>query len=126
MWQLGSVRPHRLRLAAAAALPLLLAACALGTSGSFPASADARTPSDVPFRFDPDSPAARVAPADTIGGEGCRSPMLDPRDGERLALVRSLGGEGDYRVPTGRYGVRSGELLRLECNTGRVIGIIVE
>jgi len=110
----------------AVGLSVVLASCALGTSGTFPSSADARSASNVPFRFDPDPPAARVAPADTIAGEGCRNPMLDPRDGQRLTLVRSLGGEGDYRVPMGTYGVRPGELLRLECNTGRVVGIVVE
>lgn len=110
----------------AGGLSVLLASCALGRSGTFPSSADARAASDVPFRFEPDPPSTRIAPADTIAGEGCRNPMLDPRDGQRLTLVRSLGGEGDYRVPTGAYGVRPGELLRLDCNTGSVVGIVVE
>ena len=116
----------RPRIVIASGLSTLLAACALGAGGTFPSSADARSASNVPFRFDPYPPTARVAPADTIAGEGCRNPMLDPRDGQRLALVRSLGGEGDYRVPPGTYGVRAGEFLRLECNTGTVVGIVVE
>lgn len=126
MWRFVLAPTHRLRLACVAVLPLLLTTCALGTSGSFPASTDARPAAGVPFRFDPEAPAGRVTPADTIAGEGCRNPMLDPRDGQRLTLVRSLGGEGDYRVPTGMYGVGVGELLRIECNTGRVVGIVVE
>ncbi len=55
-------------------------------------------------------------------GEGCRSPMVDPRDGARLTLDRSANGLGDYTVPAGRYGVQRGERLRLDCATGRPIG----
>lgn len=57
-------------------------------------------------------------------GRACNNPMLDPRDQTRLTLVRSAGGQGDYEVPQGRYGVGSGELLRLECGSGRVIGVV--
>jgi hypothetical protein len=54
----------------------------------------------------------------------CRSPMIDPRDGTRIVLVRSMEGRAYYRVPAGRYGVRPGELLLVECGTGRVIGVV--
>jgi hypothetical protein len=54
----------------------------------------------------------------------CRNPMIDPRDGTRIALERSSEDRGYYRVPVGRYGVRRGELLLIECGTGRVIGIV--
>ncbi len=54
----------------------------------------------------------------------CRNPMIDPRDGTRIVLVRSTEGRGYYRVPSGRYGVRPGELLLVECGTGRVIGVV--
>ena len=54
----------------------------------------------------------------------CRNPMVDPRDGTRIVLVRSSEGRGDYRVPAGRYGVRPGEVLLIECGTGRVIGVV--
>jgi len=54
----------------------------------------------------------------------CRNPMIDPRDGTRIVLVRSSEGRGYYRVPVGRYGVHPGELLLLECGTGRVIGVV--
>jgi len=54
----------------------------------------------------------------------CRNPMIDPRDGTRIVLERSSEGRGYYRVPAGRYGVRRGELLLIECGTGRVIGIV--
>ena len=53
----------------------------------------------------------------------CRSPMVDPRDGTKLQLVWSSGGQGEYEVLAGRYGVGSGEVLRLDCATGRVLGI---
>jgi len=56
--------------------------------------------------------------------EGCRNPMVDPRDGTRLTLIRSASGQGDYSVPTGRYGVSDGALLRLNCATGEVVGVV--
>jgi hypothetical protein len=57
-------------------------------------------------------------------GEGCRSPMVDPRDGTKLKLARSYEGQGDYEVPDGKYGVGKGDLLRVECATGRAVGIV--
>jgi len=54
----------------------------------------------------------------------CHNPMIDPRDATRIVLVRSSEGRGYYRVPAGRYGVHPGELLMLECGTGRVIGVV--
>ena len=39
-------------------------------------------------------------------------------------LVRSSEDRGYYRVPPGRYGVGGGELLLVECGTGRVMGIV--
>lgn len=63
------------------------------------------------------------AVSEPSGGGECRSPMVDPRDGTRIQLVRSSGGVGDYEVPTGRYGVGEGEVLRLDCATGRAIGV---
>ena len=57
-------------------------------------------------------------------GEGCRNPLVDPQDGTRLTLVRSSGGRGDYSVAAGRYNVGRRELLRVECATGRPVGIV--
>ncbi len=57
-------------------------------------------------------------------GDGCRNPMVDPRDGTRLTLVRSEGGRGDYQVPEGQYGVDRRHLLRLDCASGRAVGIV--
>ena len=68
--------------------------------------------------------AAKCALADLPLSEIVRNPMIDPRDGTRIVLVRSSEGRGYYRVPVGRYGVHPGELLLLECGTGRVIGVV--
>ena len=57
-------------------------------------------------------------------GTACLSPILDPRDQSSLTLVRSDRGIGDYRVAEGKYGVGSQELLRVDCLTGRAIGVI--
>jgi hypothetical protein len=50
--------------------------------------------------------------------------MVDPRTGLRLVLERSESGHGDYAVPAGRYGVEPGHLLRLDCATGKTLGIV--
>lgn len=56
--------------------------------------------------------------------EGCRSPMVDPRDGFKVYLVRSSESIGDYSVSGKEYGVGNDELLRIACNTGKAIGIV--
>jgi hypothetical protein len=56
--------------------------------------------------------------------EGCRNPTVDPLDGTKPELIRSNGEYGDYKVPDNRCGVERKELLRLECSTGRVVGIV--
>ena len=78
----------------------------------------------LPALFEPPTGHARVAPADTIAGSGCLSPLSDPRDGTELLMVRSSRHRADYSVPAGRYGVQQQELLRVECNTGRPLGIV--
>jgi hypothetical protein len=76
---------------------------------------------DTPDYFVPDSPDAtkQLSP-----DESCRNPMFDPRDGSEVRLVRSSRGRGDYEVPNGRYGAGPDQLLRLECGTGRPIGVV--
>ena len=63
-------------------------------------------------------------------GEGCRNPMVDPRNGTPLVLMRSKSGVGDYQVQ-GRdyeldssYGVDPRHLLRIDCATGKALGIV--
>ena len=82
-----------------------------------------RPASDAPARFEPRDTSLRVAPGDTLAGPGCLSPMVDPRDSIEVRFVFSTS-YGDYDVPAGRYGARPGERLRLDCNTGRVIGLV--
>jgi hypothetical protein len=63
-------------------------------------------------------------------GEGCRNPMVDLRDGTTLNLIRSKDGTGDYQVMNrdyelkSQYGVDSQHLLRLDCATGKSLGIV--
>jgi hypothetical protein len=105
-------------------LPILLgiSGCFIGMSSS--SGGVVRSAEDVPNRFEPKNPMARIMPADTIAGTGCLSPMVDPRDGTEVGFLRSDEGYADYAVPGRLYGVGAGELLRLECNTGKVLGIV--
>jgi hypothetical protein len=63
-------------------------------------------------------------------GEGCKNPMVDPRKGTVLNLVRSKDGIGDYQVLgkeyelEPRYGVDSRHYLRVDCATGKALGIV--
>lgn len=103
-------------------LAVLSVACA-SSSGSASALLPDRAPDGAPPVFDPTRGDLRIAGADTLAGAGCLNPLVDPRDGERLTLVRSWSVHGDYEVAEGRYGLGEGELLRVECNTGRVLGV---
>lgn len=77
-----------------------------------------REANNIPGVFD--SPAGGIS-----GSTTCVSPLIDPRDGTELTMVTSFGdGIGDYAVPHGKYGVDRGELLRINCSTGEVIGIV--
>lgn len=81
-------------------------------------------PLSVPARFVPADSARIVAGADTTAGAGCLSPLLDPTTATRLVLFRSESGVGDYQPPSGAFGVPDGKLLRIDCNTGRVLGVV--
>jgi hypothetical protein len=87
-----------------------------------------RGASDAVLR-QPQDPPARFVTADGVASEdGCRTTMVDPRDQTWVRLARSaqygMSYRGDYEVTSGRYGVQQGELLRLDCSTGEVIGIV--
>lgn len=76
---------------------------------------------DLPDHFLIDTDAEAMEPTD----DGtCHSPLVDPRDGTKLTMIRSANGMGDYAPPDGRYGVGTKELLRIECATGVAIGIV--
>lgn len=112
-----------------AGLGLLLSssACTLGP-GMYASDAQPRAASGTPDYFLVGTIEPGGSLTDPQPNAGCRNPMVDRRDGTRLTLVRSQsrdGGEiGDYAVPEQHYGVRAGELLRLDCSTGRTIGIV--
>ncbi|MFI5197763.1 MAG: hypothetical protein ACHQJD_04010 [Thermoanaerobaculia bacterium] len=113
-------------LGAAAAI-VALAGCASGRSSiAGPVVAEAK---DLPDHFT--VAATGIASSEEpSGGEGCRNPMMDPRDGTLLHLVRSKDGKGDYQVLSTdfelktQYGVDSRHLLRLDCATGKALGIV--
>lgn len=76
--------------------------------------------------------AAVAAPAALVTAEGttgappgtCRSPLYDPADRTAFRLLRSREGLGDYEAPVSKYGVQEGEALRIECASGRPVGIV--
>jgi hypothetical protein len=113
-------------LAAAAAM-VAFAGCVSGPSATLgPVVAEAK---DLPDHFM--VAASGVARSEEPNpGEGCRNPMVDPRDGTLLHLVRFKDGKGDYQVLNKdfelktAYGVDSQHLLRLDCATGKALGIV--
>jgi hypothetical protein len=68
------------------------------------------------------------APAEgvTLDSDSCKSPMIDTTDGTQIYMVSASGGFGNYRAPEGKYGLEKGELLRLNCKSGEVLGIVKE
>jgi hypothetical protein len=102
------------------ALLSVISACSFGKATTYLSN---RTPSGTPDHFVVGT-SNGSATSEPTSGEGCRNPMVDPRGGTRLQLIRSAEGQVDYEVPPGRYGVSEDELLRLECGTGRVVEIV--
>ena len=76
---------------------------------------------DLPDHFLISTDAGTVEPTDD---GSCHSPLVDPRTGTNLTMVRSANGMGDYSVPAGQYGLRENELLRITCATGVAVGIV--
>jgi len=99
-----------------------LTGCA-GMRGASDAGAAVRPATDVPDHF---MVATATGAAEPRPDDGCRNPIVDPRDGARLTLIRSAEGRGDYepQSPGSRYGLRQGELLRVECASGVPVGIV--
>ena len=60
----------------------------------------------------------------SLDKNSCKNPMIDKRDGTRITMVSADNNQGSYQVPSGKYGLKEGELLRLDCSTGQVIGIV--
>ncbi len=71
-----------------------------------------------------------LAQTEEPSGERCRNPMVDPRNGTSLNLMRSKKGVGDYQVLgkeyelDSSYGVDPRHLLRIDCTTGKALGIV--
>lgn len=113
-------RSPALLLSIALLLTGFVSGCA---STSFTTMEIIREADDAPDHFLVGLPSSTET-MEPSAGDGCRSPMVDPRDETRLTLVRSGSDLGDYEVPLGHYGIGRGELLRLECSTGRAIGVV--
>ncbi|MBI4503860.1 MAG: hypothetical protein HY700_22195 [Gemmatimonadetes bacterium] len=97
---------------------VLLSAC---VQANFPLDTIARPAVDTPARFLFD---ASLVP-DSIDVPDCRTPLVDPQDRSQITLVRSMRGlRGDYAVTGSRYGVGPQDLLRINCKTEAVVGIV--
>lgn len=87
------------------------------TSNSFTQEEVLRKATDTPAYFE--SPAVSV-PGERI----CKSPLTDPRDGTKISFLRASWPMADFEVPSGKYGVKSTELLRVNCETGEAVGVV--
>jgi len=95
-------------------------ACVMSRESSNPVPLRAAT--DVPDHFLVGEATSNET-SEPGGDLVCRSPLVDPRSGARITLIRSKSGRGDYEVPSGKYGVGEKEVLRIECANGKAIGI---
>ncbi len=100
-------------------LPALLLAAACGS---------ANTPFNATPRPLAGLPASLTPPPGANDGTACRSPLTDPADGSQLVLERSWRRDGasigDYRPAPGKYGLREGEFLRVDCGTWTPLGAV--
>jgi hypothetical protein len=122
---------------------VVLAACGGGAGGgSTQWQGTPRPLASLPqsARFMPD--AAFHGSGATLRTDACLTHLIDPTNSVRLTLVRSVGGDaqaaaksagvstnrnpqGDFSTePQFQYGLRSGELLRVDCATGRALGAV--
>lgn len=96
----------------------LIMGCVMGckTTDTWSESAVLRTPeSDLTVGLPPG-----IEPQDNA----CQSPLIDVETGAQLILMRSANGLGDYQVQERSYGLEQGELLRIECRTRVIIGVV--
>ena len=98
---------------------LALLLCVAGCATNYPKQV-VRPAEDAPAQFLVETDRGLAAPAapDTSPGK-----LVDPRNQTRLQLLRSVNGIGDYQAPPGAYGLREGELLRVDC-LGQPVGIV--
>lgn len=98
-----------------------IVACGCGwnrTNGSFPSTATLHAAIDTPEQFT--DLFGALLPGDGV----CLSPIVDPVTLVHISLIRSLPGVGDYEVRPGLYGAIASELLRVDCRTGRAMGLV--
>ena len=118
-------RPRFVLAVSTTAAILLLVACSAGASGgNFPATVLPTMPKGAPTHFVPADSTKSMAHADTTVAAPCQSPLKDPQGGVTIILIRSENGVGDYLAPSGSYGIPDGQLLRLECSSGEVLGLV--
>ena len=113
-----SVRPRLLPLMDVLVI-VSLAGCAAKQAGTHTGSQGSLA--DVPDHFMTWTPAG---PAEPQPGGTCTNPLVDPRDETRLTLIRSAHGRGDYEPEPLHYGLSKGQLLRVDCATGRAVGVV--
>lgn len=111
------------RWAAGAALVLVLTSWGCAGTSDFAPGQRLAPVMDAPPRFEPQQAELRLAQGDTLAGRGCVSPLVDPRDGTILRMVRSAETLGDYEAPRERYGTGTEYLIRVVCNTGAPAGL---
>jgi len=118
-----------MKFAAALGAAAALVACASG-SGSMAGGIVAEA-KDLPDHFLV-SVTGLAQAQEPQAGEGCRNPLIDSRNGTALNLMRSKEGVGDYQVLGDqyslglRYGVDSRHYLRVDCATGKALGIVAQ
>ena len=116
-----TTRSFRSIACAAAAASTAISACAKNPGGAFNQGA-VRPATNTPAEFA--LPAALAARTPRTLTE-CISPLIDPRTGLEIRLVRSQSGRGDYDMPAGQYGARAEDLLRVDCARRVAIGLVL-
>ena len=98
-------------------ISLLLILCSCGSGRNDFSGKILREGEDLPANFTPPEGFA-------FEENSCKSPLIDPRDGTEIIMVRSTGTIGEYDPPEGKYGLGRNELLRINCQTGEVYGVV--
>jgi hypothetical protein len=60
----------------------------------------------------------------TLDQTSCKNPLTDPGDNTRIFMVSAQNGVGLYTGPSMKYGLNKGEVLKVNCSTGEVPGIV--
>ena len=96
---------------------LLFLLCSCGSGRNDFSGEILRQGEDLPAVFDPPE-------GFSFGANSCKSPLVDPRDGTQIIMIRSTGTMGEYDPPDGKYGLKRNELLRINCQTGEIYGVV--